>query len=123
MVRSKYCSLQINRDYNRKECEYDPGGYFIVNGSEKYVLSLEKMVENKPLVFTKKDAGVERDKLIKKALKKSEEIVKKQEESAKEEIKKINSDTKREISLLNEIAERNIQKAVDVIIEEISKGE
>lgn len=59
MVRSKYCSLQINRDYNRKECEYDPGGYFIVNGSEKYVLSLEKMVENKPLVFTKKDAGVE----------------------------------------------------------------
>jgi DNA-directed RNA polymerase beta subunit len=59
MVRSKYCSLQINHDYNRKECEYDPGGYFIVNGSEKYVLSLEKMVENKPLVFIKKDAGVE----------------------------------------------------------------
>lgn len=59
MVRSKYCSLQINNDYNKKECEYDPGGYFIVNGSEKYVLSLEKMVENKPLVFVKKDAGVE----------------------------------------------------------------
>ena len=59
MVRSKYCSLQINRDYNRKECEYDPGGYFIVNGSEKYVLSLEKMAENKPLVFVKKDAGIE----------------------------------------------------------------
>lgn len=59
MVRSKYCSLQINQDYNKKECEYDPGGYFIVNGSEKYVLSLEKMVENKPLVFVKKDAGIE----------------------------------------------------------------
>jgi DNA-directed RNA polymerase II subunit RPB2 len=59
MVRSKYCSLQINRDYNKKDCEYDPGGYFIVNGSEKYVLSLEKMVENKPLVFVKKDAGIE----------------------------------------------------------------
>jgi len=59
MVRSKYCSLQINRDYNRKECEYDPGGYFIINGSEKYVLSLEKMIENKPLVFVKKDAGIE----------------------------------------------------------------
>ena len=58
MVRSKYCSLQINHDYNKKDCEYDPGGYFIVNGSEKYVLSLEKMVENKPLVFVKKDAGV-----------------------------------------------------------------
>jgi intein/homing endonuclease len=58
MVRSKYCSLQINHDYNKKDCEYDPGGYFIVNGSEKYVLSLEKMVENKPLVFVKKDVGV-----------------------------------------------------------------
>jgi len=58
MVRSKYCSLQINRDYNKKDCEYDPGGFFIVNGSEKFVLSQEKMVENKPLVFIKKDVGV-----------------------------------------------------------------
>ena len=58
MIRSKYCSLQINRDYNKKECEYDPGGYFIVNGSEKFVLSQEKMVENKPLVFIKKDIGI-----------------------------------------------------------------
>jgi DNA-directed RNA polymerase beta subunit len=63
MVRSKYCSLQINHDYNKKDCEYDPGGYFIVNGSEKYVLSLEKMVENKPLVFIKKDAGNENYKV------------------------------------------------------------
>ena len=58
MVRSKYCSLQINHDYNKKDCEYDPGGYFIVNGSEKFVLSQEKMVENKPLVFIKKDVGL-----------------------------------------------------------------
>jgi len=57
MIRSKYCSLEINRDYNKRECEYDPGGYFIVNGSEKIVLSIERMVENKPLVFIKKDAG------------------------------------------------------------------
>lgn len=58
MVRSQYCSLEINRDYIRRDCEYDPGGYFIVNGSEKIVLSIERMVENKPLVFVKKDAGV-----------------------------------------------------------------
>ena len=58
MVRSKYCSLEINKDYNKHECEYDPGGYFIVNGSEKIVLCIEKMVENKPLVFIKKDAGI-----------------------------------------------------------------
>jgi DNA-directed RNA polymerase beta subunit len=58
MVRSKYCSLQINHDYTKKDCEFDPGGYFIVNGSEKMVLSLERMVENKPLVFIKKDTGI-----------------------------------------------------------------
>lgn len=58
MVRSKYCSLEINNDYNKRECSYDPGGYFIVNGSEKIVLCIEKMIENKPLVFVKKDLGV-----------------------------------------------------------------
>ena len=58
MVNSKYCSLQINRDYNKRDCEYDPGGYFIVNGSEKIVLCIEKMAPNKPLVFIKKDSGV-----------------------------------------------------------------
>ena len=58
MVRSRFCSLEINKDYNQRECSLDPGGYFVVNGSEKIVLSIEKMVENKPLVFIKKDAGV-----------------------------------------------------------------
>jgi DNA-directed RNA polymerase II subunit RPB2 len=58
MVRSKYCALEINRDYNKKECIFDPGGYFIVNGSEKIIIPQEKMAENKPLVFMKKDGGV-----------------------------------------------------------------
>lgn len=58
MVHSKYCSLQINKDYTQRECPLNPGGYFVVNGAEKIVLSLEKMVENKPLVFVKKDAGI-----------------------------------------------------------------
>jgi DNA-directed RNA polymerase II subunit RPB2 len=57
MVKSKYCSLEINHDYIKKDCEYDPGGYFIVNGSEKIVLSLERMVENRILVFLKKDGA------------------------------------------------------------------
>jgi DNA-directed RNA polymerase beta subunit/intein/homing endonuclease len=55
MVKSKYCSLEINHDYIKKDCAYDPGGYFIVNGSEKIVLSLERMAENRVLVFLKKD--------------------------------------------------------------------
>ena len=54
MVKSKYCSTNIKKDL-QGECRYDPGGYFIVNGQEKVVMSIEKMVDNKCLVFTKKD--------------------------------------------------------------------
>lgn len=57
MVGSKYCTLNIKKDKDSRECRYDPGGYFIVNGSEKVVMSLEKMCDNKPLVFTKKDSN------------------------------------------------------------------
>ena len=57
MVRSKYCSLNLKKGYNKSECEYDPGGYFIVNGSEKVVMSLERMIDNRPLVFIKKDSS------------------------------------------------------------------
>jgi DNA-directed RNA polymerase II subunit RPB2 len=35
----------LNADQN--ECRYDPGGYFIINGSEKIVLGQERFVENK----------------------------------------------------------------------------
>ena len=56
MVKSKYCSTSIKKDLHG-ECKYDPGGYFIVNGQEKVVMSIEKMVDNKCLVFTKKDSS------------------------------------------------------------------
>jgi len=54
MIKSKYCSTQIKKDLHG-ECKYDPGGYFIVSGQEKVVMSIEKMVDNKSLVFTKKE--------------------------------------------------------------------
>jgi DNA-directed RNA polymerase beta subunit len=54
MVKSKYCSTNIKKDL-KNECRYDPGGYFIVTGMEKVVMSIEKMVSNKTLVFTKKE--------------------------------------------------------------------
>lgn len=56
-VRSKYCSLKHGRDMSKfkKECDYDPGGYFIVNGSEKVIISLERMCDNKTFVFKKKE--------------------------------------------------------------------
>ena len=33
------------------ECEYDYGGYFIINGSEKVIISQEKKCENRVFVF------------------------------------------------------------------------
>ena len=58
MVRSKYCSLNLKGGYDNDECDYDPGGYFIVKGAEKVVISQDRMCENKPLCFIKKDSGV-----------------------------------------------------------------
>ena len=57
MLRSAYCVTQPNIAPNIKntECQFDPGCFFIVKGSEKIVLSLEKISDNKILVFTKKD--------------------------------------------------------------------
>ena len=57
LVRSKYCSLNLKKDHDGNECDYDPGCYFIVNGAEKVVISQERMCENKPLVFVKKDSN------------------------------------------------------------------
>uniref|UniRef100_A0A6C0EDK7 DNA-directed RNA polymerase n=1 Tax=viral metagenome TaxID=1070528 RepID=A0A6C0EDK7_9ZZZZ len=57
MLRSKFCSLTLFKDNDKNECRYDPGGYFIVNGSEKVIICQDRMVENKPLVFIKKDSG------------------------------------------------------------------
>lgn len=57
MLRSKWCSLMTHKGMDKNECEFDAGGYFIVNGNEKVVISQDRMVENKPLVFIKKDSG------------------------------------------------------------------
>ena len=57
MLRSKWCNLTTHKGLDKKECDYDPGGYFIVNGNEKVIISQDRMVENKPLVFIKKDSG------------------------------------------------------------------
>lgn len=54
MVRSKACILQqvpgLGEEDNN-ECRYDYGGYFIINGSEKVLISQDRINENKTLVF------------------------------------------------------------------------
>jgi DNA-directed RNA polymerase II subunit RPB2 len=54
MLKSSICVLNqynhINNDTTR-ECKYDAGGYFIINGSEKTVLAQERSAENKVYCF------------------------------------------------------------------------
>ena len=57
MTGSKYCSHNIIKGYKNDECSLDPGGHYIVNGSEKVVMPLERMIDNRPLVFIKKDSS------------------------------------------------------------------
>ncbi len=54
MLRSNVCILHqfLHLSPNETdECKYDPGGYFIINGSEKTVLAQERARENKVYIF------------------------------------------------------------------------
>lgn len=51
MVGSKYCTLR-DRRFRNLECPYDPSGYFVVNGNEKALVSLDRIGENKTYVFS-----------------------------------------------------------------------
>jgi len=58
MLRSTYCLLSgmTDRDLTElNECPLDPGGYFIINGSEKVLIAQEKMATNTVYVFAMKD--------------------------------------------------------------------
>ena len=56
MVRSKLCTLTQmpgTAEGNGKfECRYDMGGYFIINGNEKVVISQDRIAENRTVVFS-----------------------------------------------------------------------
>ncbi|KAL5016562.1 hypothetical protein ScPMuIL_006151 [Solemya velum] len=59
MLRSTYCLLNglNDRDLTElNECPLDPGGYFIINGSEKVLIAQEKMATNTVYVFQQKDS-------------------------------------------------------------------
>lgn len=58
MVRSRYCVLASLGQHQQRptECPYDLGGYFIVNGTEKVVISQNRISENKCFVFTNSKA-------------------------------------------------------------------
>ncbi|GAX83322.1 hypothetical protein CEUSTIGMA_g10748.t1 [Chlamydomonas eustigma] len=59
MVRSRYCVLgsALNLQLH-EECPYDPGGYFIVNGNEKVVISHDRIAENRTFCFQNAKASI-----------------------------------------------------------------
>ena len=53
MVNSRYCVMNSYPDCsNVNHCRYDVGGYFVINGNEKVVVSQDRICENKTHVFT-----------------------------------------------------------------------
>lgn len=64
MVKSRYCSTYLKPETSKYECKYDPGGYFIVNGQEKVIVSIEKMADNKILVFSRNDSSYPSGKIF-----------------------------------------------------------
>lgn len=54
MINSKYCLLSEQRHVHPSklgECAEDIGGYFIIQGGERAIISSERMSENRPFVF------------------------------------------------------------------------
>lgn len=54
MVGSKYCLLNDQLHVHPSklgECSEDLGGYFIIQGGERAIMSMERMSENRPFVF------------------------------------------------------------------------
>ena len=65
MLRSKICSLSETTGTTSRlmgECEYDQGGYFIIDGKEKVIVAQERQIEN--ITYINKLKGDDRFKYI-----------------------------------------------------------
>lgn len=61
MLRSSKCVLHTKNEMemaNMKECPLDPGGYFIVNGTEKVILIQEQLSKNRIIVEADEKKGI-----------------------------------------------------------------
>lgn len=62
MLHSKLCNLYNKPENVLKqigECQYDQGGYFIIDGKEKVIIAQERQVENQIYTTKKKDEHIE----------------------------------------------------------------
>ncbi|MCD6523148.1 MAG: DNA-directed RNA polymerase subunit B'' [Candidatus Diapherotrites archaeon] len=60
MVKSKLCYLSEMSDdelIKAKEDPMDPGGYFIINGSERVLVAIEDLAPNRTIISTEKRSG------------------------------------------------------------------
>jgi len=60
MLKSDLCSVKGFKDdalTELGECKYDPGGYFIIDGREKVIVSQERKAENTIFLTTKKNSN------------------------------------------------------------------
>ena len=68
MIKSEYCVLSCDQSgkllSELGECEYEKGGYFIVKGAEKVLISQEKKFPNKLLCFSKNKSQTQHENKI-----------------------------------------------------------
>jgi len=60
MLHSSFCVLKDKVDKqltDMKECVYDQGGYFVINGSEKVLIAQERMASNHVYIFSGQKKG------------------------------------------------------------------
>lgn len=59
MVNSTLCNTNklIYKEEKIKQCKFDKGGYFIIKGNEKVIISQERLIYNKCLLTTPKDTA------------------------------------------------------------------
>ena len=59
MIGSEACILKRHPDkINNYECDYDPGGYFIINGNERVIVPQEMIALNRPIITKKEELNV-----------------------------------------------------------------
>ena len=64
MLKSKCCILSKKDYFDKNECQNDPGGYFIISGKEKALVSQDECIVNMPMVNNKNGKFVEQGELV-----------------------------------------------------------
>ena len=64
MLKSKCCILSKKDYFDKNECPNDPGGYFIISGKEKVLISQDECIVNMPMVNKKNGKFKEQGELV-----------------------------------------------------------